>query len=121
MRVRIRMVTPGERHHVALVDPLPAGLESVNPALAGSESVAQHPTRNAGHGHESWRDSEHWFIHQELRDDRTQAFASTLEAGEFEYAYIARATTPGSLPGGSTHEQRRCTIRKSSAADAPTT
>ncbi|HEX9190017.1 MAG TPA: alpha-2-macroglobulin family protein, partial [Vicinamibacteria bacterium] len=32
--VRLTMVAPSRRYHVALVDPLPAGLEPLNPALA---------------------------------------------------------------------------------------
>ena len=43
MRVHITMVADNRRYHVALVDPLPAGLEIVNPALAVSESVPQDP------------------------------------------------------------------------------
>ncbi|MCK5428792.1 MAG: hypothetical protein KAI94_04935, partial [Anaerolineales bacterium] len=43
VRVRITMVADNRRYHVALVDPLPAGLEIVNPALAVSGSVPQDP------------------------------------------------------------------------------
>ncbi len=39
VRVTLTMVTPARRYHVALVDPLPAGLEAVNPALAVTERV----------------------------------------------------------------------------------
>ena len=34
VRVRVTMVADNRRYHVALVDPLPAGLEIINPALA---------------------------------------------------------------------------------------
>ena len=37
----------------------------------------------------------HWFEHQNMRDDRVEAFTSYLEGGTYEYTYIARATTPG--------------------------
>jgi alpha-2-macroglobulin len=43
VRVRLTMVADNRRYHVALVDPLPAGLEIVNPALAVSQSVPQDP------------------------------------------------------------------------------
>ena len=36
-----------------------------------------------------------WFEHQNLRDDRAEAFARYLPAGVFDYSYIAQATTPG--------------------------
>ena len=44
VRVRITMVATNRRYHVALVDPLPAGLEIINPALEVSESVPEDPT-----------------------------------------------------------------------------
>jgi uncharacterized protein YfaS (alpha-2-macroglobulin family) len=36
-----------------------------------------------------------WFDHQNVRDDRAEAFASYLGAGVYDYSYIAQATTPG--------------------------
>ena len=38
-----------------------------------------------------------WFDHQNLRDDRAEAFATSLPAGTYDYAYVARATTPGTF------------------------
>jgi alpha-2-macroglobulin len=40
-----------------------------------------------------WRPG--WFEHQNLRDDRAEAFAAHLPAGVYEYTYLVRATTPG--------------------------
>ena len=40
-----------------------------------------------------WR----WYGHQNLRDDRAEAFSSLLPGGTYEYTYVARATTPGTL------------------------
>src|SRR5262249_46282295 len=39
VRVRLTMVAPARRYHVALVDPLPAGLEPMNPALAQTGNI----------------------------------------------------------------------------------
>ena len=36
-----------------------------------------------------------WYEHQNLRDERAEAFTSLLWDGVYEYTYIARATTPG--------------------------
>ena len=36
-----------------------------------------------------------WYEHQNLRDDRVEAFTSLLPAGVYTYTYVARATTPG--------------------------
>jgi len=43
VKVILTMVADNRRHHVALVDPLPAGLEIVNPALAVSQSAPSDP------------------------------------------------------------------------------
>jgi len=37
----------------------------------------------------------YWYEHQNLRDERVEAFTSLLWEGEYTYSYIARATTPG--------------------------
>ena len=51
VRVRLTMVATARRYHVALVDPLPAGFETLNPELAITGRVPQDPndqTQNAG-------------------------------------------------------------------------
>ena len=90
VRVNITMVAASRRYHVALVDPLPAGLEIINPALAVSESMPADPTE-PNYGWWWWR----WYQHQNLRDERAEAFTSLLWEGTYEYSYVARATTPG--------------------------
>ncbi|HEU0012318.1 MAG TPA: alpha-2-macroglobulin family protein, partial [Longimicrobium sp.] len=98
VRITVTMTAPSRRLHVALVDPLPAGFEPVNAALLGSEDV---PPRQDGdvsplsrRGGWSWWWGP-WYEHQNLRDDRVEAFASHLPAGVYTYTYVARATTPG--------------------------
>jgi hypothetical protein len=93
VRVRLTMVAPTRRYHVALADPLPAGFESLNPALAVSGSIPQDPQE--GQTLRYWWWSRTWYEHQNLRDERSEAFASLLWEGVHTYTYIARATTPG--------------------------
>ena len=38
-----------------------------------------------------------WFDHQNMRDDRAEAFATWLPAGTYDYSYVATATTPGTF------------------------
>lgn len=102
VRVRLTMIAPGRRYHVALVDPLPAGLESLNPVLATTEAVpedeqptavGEYGSRSIGYGWWRWRSV--WFDHQNLRDERAEAFTALLWEGAYNYSYVARATTPG--------------------------
>ncbi|GAC1446310.1 MAG: hypothetical protein NVSMB56_03780 [Pyrinomonadaceae bacterium] len=101
VRVRLAMSNPARRYHVALVDPLPAGLEALNSELATTEKLPDASTENnvlrGGRGvfdyYRFWRGT--WYEHQNLRDDRAEAFTSLLWEGVHEYTYFARATTPG--------------------------
>lgn len=95
VRVKIKMVADNRRYHVALVDPLPAGLEIVNPALAVSGSLPQDPSdTTTRYGWWWWGP---WYEYQNMRDNRAEAFASLLWEGVYDYSYIARATTPGTF------------------------
>lgn len=96
VRVRVTMVADSRRTHVALVDPLPAGLEALNPALANSEELLPDPGSDAPIDRGSWY-WWRWFTHENLRDDRAEAFAPLVRAGTYEYSYVARATTPGTF------------------------
>ena len=74
-----------------LISPLPGGLEPLNPALA----VTATPDGPALVGESERRSTFPWFEHQNLRDDRAEAFTSVIRAGVYEYSYLARATTLG--------------------------
>jgi hypothetical protein len=105
VRIRLTMVAESQRTHVALIDPLPAGLEILNPALATTPDVPVdkgQPSIGTGEGevgfdspmwYPTWYPT--WFDHQNMRDDRAEAFAGYLPAGVYDYSYVARATTPG--------------------------
>jgi hypothetical protein len=96
VRVKLTLVAPARRYHVALVDPLPAGLEAMNPALAVTGSIpVEQKEEPANFGWWWWRGT--WFEHQNLRDDRAEAFTSLLWEGVYNYSYVARATTPGAF------------------------
>ena len=93
VRVRITLVADNRRYHVALVDPLPAGLEILNPALAVTADSALDPVSQEAQLRSWWWGP--WYEHQNLRDERAEAFTSLLWDGVYTYSYIARATTPG--------------------------
>ncbi|MBA3462920.1 MAG: hypothetical protein H0T46_23390 [Deltaproteobacteria bacterium] len=91
--VKLVVRADADRKWVALVDPLPAGFEVVNPKLA-SGGATQPPVDTTG--------TQRWwnaitFDHQELRDDRVQWFADSMRAGSYVLTYQARATIDGSF------------------------
>jgi uncharacterized protein YfaS (alpha-2-macroglobulin family) len=95
VRVHLTMVARDRRYHVALTDPLPAGLEILNPSLAVTGSVPQDPN-SSGYRYGWWWWGT-WYEHQNLRDERAEAFTSLLWDGVYQYSYVARATTPGTF------------------------
>lgn len=95
VRVRLTMVAENRRYHVALVDPMPAGLEAMNPSLAVTGSIPQDAGSSSSRQGRYWWWNRTWYEHQNMRDERVEAFTPLLWAGVHKYSYVTRATTPG--------------------------
>jgi hypothetical protein len=93
VRVRLTMVAESERSHVMLSDPLPAGLEILNPELAATAAVPV-DDRDASLSADSWWWG-NWYSQVNMRDQRAEVYAQWVNGGTFTYSYVARATTPG--------------------------
>ena len=95
VRVRLTLVVPDQRYFVALMDPLPAGLEGVNLAFATSAS-SRLGNQQGGRRYDfySWY-AMFAFNHREMRDESVVLFADRLPSGVYETTYLARATTLG--------------------------
>jgi alpha-2-macroglobulin len=76
--------------YVALEDLLPAGLETVNPALAMIAKFFDIPPDNTG-------DRTLILSHSELRDRSTLLYFNELLAGPGQYSVLARATAAGAF------------------------
>lgn len=94
VRVELSMAIPARRTHVALVDWLPAGFEPINPALSVSDVEADLTAASTDRPRWGWWGWP-WYEHQNLRDERVEAFSSLVSEGVHTYSYVARATTPG--------------------------
>lgn len=109
VRVRVEMVSHSAHTHVALIDPLPAGLQVQNPELVTTPKDLDPKSGPSGGDSSTNRDSSiadgfnptswylTWYDHQNLRDDRAEAFASQLQGGVYEYSFLTKATTVGSF------------------------
>jgi len=96
--VRLTVVNGSRRFHVALVDRLPAGLEILNSAFAVTGPIPedQQALDPISFRH-CWFWGRQWYDHENLRDDRAEVFALSLQPGVHHYSYVARATTPGAF------------------------
>ncbi|HMV85460.1 MAG TPA: alpha-2-macroglobulin family protein [Blastocatellia bacterium] len=96
VRVRLTMFAQSRRYHVALVDPMPAGFEALNPELAVTGGIPRDDKDTNARSRWGWW-SWQWFEHQNMRDERVEAFTALLWEGVYNYSYVARATTPGNF------------------------
>lgn len=97
VQVQLIMNIPARRYHVALVDWLPAGFEPINTALA--VSAVEPGLAGGSSDYRFWRGwwGWPWYEHQNMRDERVEAFASIISQGAYTYTYMVRATTPGTF------------------------
>lgn len=92
--VSLQIIVPRERLYVVVNDPLPAGLEAVNPTFLTESEEQQRGMRQMDSGRQGprwWRG----FNHIEMHDDRILLFADSLLPGIHTHRYLARALTPG--------------------------
>jgi uncharacterized protein YfaS (alpha-2-macroglobulin family) len=89
VEVTLIVVVSEARYHVALVDPIPAGCEILNAALATSSRLAKHDI-------DGWR----WPVRHSY-DDRLEVFAAQLPPGTHTLTYLLRTTSAGAfgVPG----------------------
>ena len=108
VQVTLRISTPITRYDVAVVDPLPAGLESVNSffaTTAGSVEMDDSGWTPVDTATEEVVWSDWVFNHRELRDDAVVLYADWMPPGVHVYTYLARATTPGDYSHPAAHAE----------------
>ena len=101
--VTLEVAVPQERLFVVVDDPLPAGLEGVNPEFQTESAEYLVGLEEEGPSLMKmwWRG----FNHFEMHDDRILLFADSLPAGVHTHRYLARAVSfgrflqPGTLAG----------------------
>lgn len=101
--VTVEVAVPQECLFVVVDDPLPAGLEGVNPEFQTESTEYLMVLEEEGPAHMKmwWRG----FNHFEIHDDRVLLFADSLPAGVHTHRYLARALSfgrfllPGTLAG----------------------
>ena len=106
VRVRVTVSSPEWRNHLAVDDPVPAGLEPLNTKLATSGGV---PRSDARRGRGERRDlDEYWRPPASARCATIACWCSSIASypGPASFDYLARATTAGTfvVPGTSAEE-----------------
>lgn len=96
VKVRLLVNNPKTRHYVAVDDLLPAGFEPLNTALQTTQAL------DLGPANPQVLAGQNVLSYQEMRDHRVAFYADELAEGQYEFVYVARATTAGTffLPSG---------------------
>jgi len=81
----VEIVNPVDRNHVAIIVPLAAGLEPLNPALATAPPEARPKGRNTSAP-----------SYTAFYDDQVAYFYDSLPKGTYNFYFRTRATIPGS-------------------------
>jgi alpha-2-macroglobulin len=91
VRVRLKVRNDIDRHYVAVDDLLPGGFEPQNAALSTTASVDMGPLSD------KVLKTQGVISYSEIRDHRVAFYADELLAGDYEFIYLARATTGGTF------------------------
>ena len=91
VRVRLDVQCNQKLNYVAIDDKLPAGLEPLNTALETTERVSQ------GEVNDVMLRSQALLSYSEMPDHRVAFYVDDMPAGQYQYSYVARATTPGTF------------------------
>ncbi len=94
IRVNLTLIAPNDLYYVQLEDPLPAGTDIVDTALATTSQLAEGPALRPG-ADTLYRWWWYWYSRTEMRDDRVVLYANQLNKGTYEYSYTFRATSAG--------------------------
>ncbi len=96
--VRLTVMAPNDLYFFALEDPLPAGLEALDPSLlttpAAAGDLSLLPAEMADFRSRFWFDG---WTRREIRDEKVVLFSTFLPKGTYEYTYLARVTTAGTF------------------------
>ena len=99
LRVELSIIAPNDLYYLVVEDPLPAGVEAIDPALATASAldagaaVSQQGTKTQpGEWRFPWWN---WATRTELRDQKVVLFADSLAKGAYTFSYTVRATQAG--------------------------
>lgn len=100
LKIELLLEVPAWMSYVVVDDPVPAGLEPLNPDLATTAGFAADEIAQAGPAYP------YPFYHRELRFDAVRHYAEALPAGRYKLAWIGQAVASGEFAVGEPHAER---------------
>lgn len=99
VRIELTMTTPSDRSFIVVDDPVPGGLEPLNPDLATSSGLDAEDASPPGSG------DPYPFYHRELRFEAARWFADHVEAGSYTLYWIGQAVSTGTFAVTAPHAE----------------
>jgi uncharacterized protein YfaS (alpha-2-macroglobulin family) len=100
VRVELTLSAPAERYFVVVDDPLPGGLEPVNPDLATASGLAAEEAEPPGAAYP------YPFYHRELRFEAARWFADRVPPGDYRLYWIGQAVAVGEFALPAPHAEQ---------------
>lgn len=100
LKIELSLAVPAWMTYVVVDDPVPAGIEPVNPDLATASGLAADEMANASPSYP------YPFYYRALRFDAVRFFADGIDAGHYKLAWIGQAVATGEFTVTETHAER---------------
>ncbi|HET8883337.1 MAG TPA: alpha-2-macroglobulin family protein [Solimonas sp.] len=100
LKIELNVDVPAWMTYVVVDDPVPAGLEPVNPDLATASGLAADEMAAASPAYP------YPFYYRALRFDAVRFYADEIAAGHYKLAWIAQAVATGEFAVAETHAER---------------
>ncbi|SEQ77751.1 hypothetical protein SAMN04488038_110167 [Solimonas aquatica] len=100
LKIEISLDVPAFMTQLLVDDPVPAGLEPINPDLATASGFDAEALAQASPAYP------YPFYHRQLRFDAVRFFAEQADAGHYRLAYLARAVASGEFAVNEIHAER---------------
>jgi uncharacterized protein YfaS (alpha-2-macroglobulin family) len=100
VRITLTLNAPTERYFVVVDDPVPGGLEPLNPDLATSSGLAEEEASPPGSAYP------YPFYHRELRFEAARFFADEVEQGTHVLTWIGQAVAVGTFAVSAPHAEQ---------------
>lgn len=100
LKIELSLDVPAWMTYVVIDDPVPAGIEPVNPDLATASGLAAGEMASASPSYP------YPFYYRALRFDAVRFFADDIDAGHYKLAWIGQAVATGEFAVTETHAER---------------
>lgn len=95
VQVRLTVIVPNESYYVVVEDPLPAGVEGIDPTLQTSAQTETDPTMERQDDPLSFGWGWYFFSSIQFEDERVVLSSQYLNAGTYEFIYSIRPSIEG--------------------------